>query len=344
MKKDPYSILSELQSEGKTYRYASLRKLAQQYPGIHKLPYSIRILLENILHHFDDFVVTKAHILDALNWSKTQGQATIPFSPARVLMQDFTGVPAVVDLASIRDEVARKGGDPSQINPLVPVDLVIDHSVQVEFFGTKDAYKKNVEREYARNKERYQLLKWAQQAFDNFKVVPPGMGICHQVNIEHLAVGVFEKEGYLFPDTLVGTDSHTPMVNALGVLGWGVGGIEAEAAMLGQPLYMRLPEVIGLRLSGQLPEGTTATDLVLHITQQLREKGVVGKFVEVFGPGLDHLKVPDRATISNMSPEFGCTDTHWPVDEMTLAYMRKTGRINQATLLEQYAKENLPLA
>ena len=341
MKKDPYNILSELKSSGQTYHYASLRKLAQQRPELYKLPYSIRILLENVLHHLDDFAVTEDHISDTLNWTKTQGRATIPFSPARVLMQDFTGVPAVVDLASIRDEVARKGGDPSKINPLVPVDLIIDHSVQVEFFGSKEAYEKNVEREYTRNKERYQLLKWAQQAFDNFKVVPPGMGICHQINIEYLAAGVFAREGYLFPDTLVGTDSHTPMVNALGVLGWGVGGIEAEAAMLGQPLYMRLPEVIGLRLSGQLREGATATDLVLHITHRLREKGVVGKFVEVFGPGLDYLKVPDRATISNMSPEFGCTDTHWPVDTMTIAYMKKTARSKQATLLEQYAKENL---
>ena len=341
MKKDPYGIFSELQHSGQRYRYVALSKLAAVHPEIYTLPYSIRILLENVLHHLDNFAVTEEHVRRILSWKTEQGKATIPFSPARVLMQDFTGVPAVVDLASIRDEVARKGGDPSQINPLVPVDLVIDHSVQVEFFGNPTAYEKNVQREYQRNRERYQLLKWAQQSFDNFKVVPPGMGICHQVNLEYLAGGVFVREGCLLPDTLVGTDSHTPMVNALGVLGWGVGGIEAEAAMLGQPLYMRLPEVIGLHLHGQLPEGTTATDLVLHITYTLRQQGVVGKFVEVFGPGLDHLSVPDRATISNMSPEFGCTDTHWPVDAMTLAYLRKTDRKQQASLLERYAKENL---
>ena len=341
MKKDTYGLSSSLQLDGKSYQYASLARLAKSNSSVTSLPYSIRILLENVLHYLDDFAVTQEDVESTLRWQETQGRATIPFSPARVLMQDFTGVPAVVDLASLRSEVARKGGSAHRVNPLVPVDIVIDHSVQVEFFGNKGAYAKNVSSEYRRNKERYQLLKWAQQAFDNFRVVPPGMGICHQINLEYLAQGVCEKDGYLYPDTLVGTDSHTPMVNALGVLGWGVGGIEAEAAMLGQPLYMALPEVLGLRLSGQLPEGSTATDLVLHITYALREKGVVGKFVEVFGPGVDHLGVPDRATISNMSPEFGCTDTHWPVDEMTLSYFRKTGRLSQAHLLERYAKENL---
>ena len=341
MKKDILNLREALSFEGTTYSYASLARLAEKYPSVLRLPYSIRILLENVLHYFDDFAVTRAHIDAIVNWKATQGRVTVPFSPSRVLMQDFTGVPAVVDLASIRSEVARKGGVAEDIHPLVPVDIVIDHSVQVEFFGDRMAYARNVEREYARNRERYQLLKWAQQAFRNFRVVPPGMGICHQVNLEYLAQGLFEQDGYLFPDTLVGTDSHTPMVNALGVLGWGVGGIEAEAAILGQPLYMGLPEVLGLRLSGELPEGSTATDLVLHLTYLLREKGVVGKFVEVFGDGVSALGVPDRATISNMSPEFGCTDTHWPVDEMTLNYFRKTGRVREADLLERYAKENL---
>ena len=341
MKNDLLGLRSSLSFEGKTYTYASLARLADQYPDVLRLPYSIRILLENVLHYLDGFAVTQAHLDAIINWKDTQGRATVPFLPSRVLMQDFTGVPAVVDLASIRSEVSRKGGRAEDVNPLVPVDIVIDHSVQVEFFGARTAYARNVSSEYRRNRERYQLLKWAQQAFNNFRVVPPGMGICHQINLEYLAQGVFEQDGYLFPDTLVGTDSHTPMVNALGVLGWGVGGIEAEAAILGQPLYMGLPEVLGLRLSGQLPEGSTATDLVLHLTYALREKGVVGQFVEVFGPGVAELGVPDRATISNMSPEFGCTDTHWPVDEMTLNYFRKTGRTRQAQLLERYAKENL---
>ena len=257
-------------------------------------------------------------------------------------MQDFTGVPAVVDIASIRSEVARKGKDTGKTNPVVPADMVIDHSVMVEYFGTLNSYKKNVDLEYQRNEERYKLLKWAQKAFTNFSVVPPGMGICHQVNLEYLAKGVIDRDGYLFPDTLVGTDSHTPMVNGIGVLGWGVGGIEAEAAMLGQPIYMILPEVIGLKLTGALPEGATSTDLVLTVTRLLRDYGVVGKMVEIFGPGLEHLTVPDRGTISNMSPEFGCTDTHWPIDDQTLAYMLKTNRAKEhVDMVESYAKENL---
>ncbi|MEL7146448.1 MAG: aconitate hydratase AcnA, partial [Bacteroidota bacterium] len=282
------------------------------------------------------------HLNSLLNWKNTAGQNDIPYTPARVLMQDFTGVPAVVDIASIRAEVARKGKDTSKTNPVVPAEMVIDHSVMIEYFGTQNAYQKNVDLEYQRNEERYKLLKWGQQAFDNFTVVPPGMGICHQVNIENLAKVVIPRDGYVFPDTLVGTDSHTPMVNGLGVLGWGVGGIEAEAAMLGQPIYMILPQVIGLKLTGELPEGATATDLVLTIVRLLRDYGVVGKIVEIFGPALATLSIPDRATISNMSPEFGCTDTHWPVDEQTLAYLKKTNRgDDHIAMVEAYTKENL---
>ena len=341
MKKDPYKLRESLPIGGRTYDYLSLKRLALKHPEVLSLPYSIRVLLENALHHLDDFAVRKADIEGILSWKSEQGKLSIPFCPARVLMQDFTGVPAVVDLASMRDEMSKRGGNPSDINPLVPVDLVIDHSVQVEFFGSKEAYARNVAREYEKNHERYQLLKWAQNAFHGFRVVPPGMGICHQVNIEYLAEVIFESDGVIFSDTLVGTDSHTPMVNALGVLGWGVGGIEAEAAMLGQPLYMLLPAVVGLRLEGMLSEGATATDLVLHITEVLRKRGVVGKFVEVFGPGVDTLPVTDRATISNMSPEFGCTDTHWPIDQHTLDYLHQTCRSAQALRVESYAKENL---
>jgi aconitate hydratase len=342
MKKDFFGIEKELTTPLGTRKYFSLRALQEQGKDISKLPFSIRILLENALRNYDDFAVTEKHLNTLLNWKNTAGKDDIPYSPARVLLQDFTGVPTVVDIASIRSEVARKGKDTKKTNPLVPVDLVIDHSVMVEYFGTFGSYQKNVDLEYQRNEERYKLIKWAQQAFDNFRAVPPGMGICHQVNLEYLANGVIDRNGYLFPDTLVGTDSHTPMVNGIGVLGWGVGGIEAEAAMLGQPIYMILPEVIGLKLSGKLPEGTTSTDLVLTITKLLRDYGVVGKIVEVFGPGFENLTVPDRATISNMSPEFGCTDTHWPIDAQTLAYMRKTNRPDDhVAMVEAYAKENL---
>ena len=326
----------KLDSGAKRYEYVSLAGLEVDH-----LPYSIRILLENVLRNQDDFAVTGSDVEAVLGWSETQGKATVPFTPGRVLMQDFTGVPAVVDLASIRSEIQRRQGDASRINPTVPVDMVIDHSVQVDKFGTALAYKQNVALEYERNAERYQLLKWAQQAFDNFSVVPPGMGICHQVNVEYLAQVVLEKDGVIFPDTLVGTDSHTPMVNGLGVLGWGVGGIEAEAAMLGQPLYMTLPKVVGLELVGRLNEGVTATDLVLTITRLLRDHGVVGQFVELTGPGLKDLPVTDRCTISNMSPEFGCTNTHWPIDEQTLFYLEKTNRSNeQIELVRAYAQTN----
>jgi len=342
MVKDYLSILSELTINKKKYKYYDLKKLSKSYPSILNLPFSIRILLENVIRNYDNFSITKEHINIILDWKNTQGKKDIPYSPSRVLMQDFTGVPAVVDLASMREVLSREGKDPQLINPMVQTDLVIDHSVNVEYFGTKNSLQKNVEIEYLKNKERYELLKWAQQSFNNFNVVPPGMGICHQINLEYLAECVKEKDGYLFPDTLVGTDSHTPMVNGIGVLGWGVGGIEAEAAMLGQPIFMILPEVIGLNLSGKLNEGITTTDLVLSITEKLRSYGVVGKIVEVFGDGIKNLSVADRATISNMSPEFGCTDTHWPIDEQTVKYLKKSNRSNELIdRVIEYAKKNL---
>ncbi|GAO41067.1 aconitate hydratase AcnA [Flavihumibacter petaseus] len=323
-------------------RIASLKQLQSEGKDISSLPFSIRILLENVLRNHDGFGITDEHLDTLVNWLPEGTDREIPFKPARVLMQDFTGVPAVVDLASIRAEVIRRGKDGSRINPAIPVDLVVDHSVQVDFFGTDYAYNKNVVYEYERNKERYQLLKWGQQAFDNFTVVPPGMGICHQVNLEYLAQAVIRRDGWIFPDSLVGTDSHTPMVNGIGVMAWGVGGIEAEAALLGQPVYFTCPQVIGLELTGKLAEGITATDMVLTITELLRKYGVVGKFVEVFGDGLDHLSVPDRATISNMSPEFGCTVTYFPIDSQTLDYMRRTNRSEeQIKLVETYCRENL---
>jgi aconitate hydratase len=321
-------------------KIASLAELGKD--KIEKLPFSIRILLENVLRNKDNFAITQEHVDTLLNWDPAGTDKEVPFKPARVLMQDFTGVPAVVDIASIRSEAIRKGKDGSKINPLIPVDLVIDHSVQVDFFGTDYSLKRNVDMEYERNLERYQFLKWAQKTFQNFTVVPPGMGICHQVNLEYLATGIVERDGWAFPDTLVGTDSHTPMVNGIGVVGWGVGGIEAEAAILGQPLFFTCPQVIGLKLSGKLPEGITATDMVLEITQLLRKYGVVGKFVEVFGSGLDNLSVTDRATISNMSPEFGCTVTYFPIDAQTIDYMQRTNRSDeQIKLVEEYTKSNM---
>ncbi|WP_420575582.1 aconitate hydratase AcnA [Ekhidna sp.] len=342
MPQDFLGIEKQLSSQLGEHKYFSLSELAKNKSVVKKLPYSVRILLENVIRNYDGFAVTEEHIETVLNWKETAGVKDIPYSPARVLMQDFTGVPAVVDIASIRAEVARKGKDTSKTNPVVPADMVIDHSVVVDHFGAADSYQKNVDLEYERNEERYKLLKWGQQAFTNFSVVPPGMGICHQVNLEYLAKGVIERDGYLFPDTLVGTDSHTPMVNGIGVLGWGVGGIEAEAAMLGQPIYMILPQVIGLKITGKMREGTTSTDLVLTITRLLRDYGVVGKIVEVFGPGLANLAVTDRATISNMSPEFGCTDTHWPIDERTLDYMRNTSRPeDHIDMVKAYAQENM---
>ena len=342
MTKDPFKVKKTLNTENGNFTYYSLPELESSGYNISKLPFSIRILLENTLRNFDDFAITKENIETLLNWDPKGSDKDIPFKPARVLMQDFTGVPAVVDIASLRAEIARKGKDPDQINPLIPVDLVIDHSVQVDYFGTEYALDKNMEEEYQRNHERYSFLKWAQKAFNNFSVVPPGMGICHQVNLEFLSKGVVEKNGEIFPDTLVGTDSHTPMVNGIGVVAWGVGGIEAEAAILGQPIYFITPQVIGLKLSGKLPLGSTATDLVLTIAERLRKYGVVGKFVEVFGSGLDDLSVPDRATIGNMSPEFGCTITYFPIDDKTIEYMRKSNRSEpQLKLVEEYCKANL---
>ncbi|MCO5230616.1 MAG: aconitate hydratase AcnA [Chitinophagales bacterium] len=332
--------LKTINIQGKTYNYCSLKDFSEE--KVSKLPFSIRILLENALRNFDGFSITEEHVNTLLHWSPNPVDKDIPFKPARILMQDFTGVPAVVDMASLRAEYVRHGKDGKKINPAIPVDLVIDHSVQVDYYGTDYSYGKNVELEFERNKERYELLKWAQKGLENFTVVPPGMGICHQVNLEYLAKGIIARDGWLIPDTLVGTDSHTPMVNGIGVIAWGVGGIEAEAAMLGQPIFFTCPEVIGLKLTGKIPNECTATDLVLSITRALRDKGVVGKFVEVFGDGLNNLSVTDRATISNMSPEFGCTVTYFPIDNRTLEYMHTTNRsAEQIKIVEEYCKENL---
>lgn len=338
-----YSKAKSVQSisiNDKTYQYSSLKQFGED--KVKHLPFSIRILLENALRNHNDFSITQEHIDTLANWQPKTEDKDVPFMPARILMQDFTGVPAVVDMASLRAEFVRHGKDGSKINPAIPVDLVIDHSVQVDYYGTNYSLDKNVELEYERNKERYELLKWAQKGLKNFTVVPPGMGICHQVNLEYLAKGIISRDGWLFPDTLVGTDSHTPMVNGIGVVAWGVGGIEAEAAMLGQPIFFTNPEVVGLKLTGKIPNECTATDLVLSITRVLRDQGVVGKFVEVFGDGLDNLTVTDRATISNMSPEFGCTVTYFPIDDRTLEYMRKTNRSEeQIKIVETYCKDNL---
>ncbi|MEU8471930.1 aconitate hydratase [Streptomyces sp. NPDC029006] len=309
--------------------------------GSARLPYSLKVLLENLLRTEDGANITADHIRALANWdSQAQPSQEIQFTPARVIMQDFTGVPCVVDLATMREAVKELGGDPAKINPLAPAELVIDHSVIADKFGTNDAFKQNVELEYGRNKERYQFLRWGQTAFDEFKVVPPGTGIVHQVNIEHLARTVMVRGGQAYPDTLVGTDSHTTMVNGLGVLGWGVGGIEAEAAMLGQPVSMLIPRVVGFKLTGELPAGTTATDLVLTITEMLRKHGVVGKFVEFYGEGVAATSLANRATIGNMSPEFGSTAAIFPIDDETLNYLRLTGRsTQQVALVEAYAKE-----
>ncbi len=318
--------------DGKTYTYFSL-PLAEKngLPGVSKLPHSMKVVLENLLRFEDGTTVTKADILAVAEWLNTRtSEHEISYRPARVLMQDFTGVPAVVDLAAMRDATAKLGADPQRINPLVPVDLVIDHSVMVDNFGTAGAFKQNVDLEYERNGERYEFLRWGQKAFDNFRVVPPGTGICHQVNLEYLAQTVWTKdedgETIAYPDTLVGTDSHTTMVNGLAVLGWGVGGIEAEAAMLGQPITMLIPEVVGFKMTGKINEGITATDLVLTVTEMLRKKGVVGKFVEFYGPGLDYLSLEDQATIANMAPEYGATCGFFPVDSDTLQYLATSGR------------------
>ncbi|WP_339488364.1 aconitate hydratase AcnA [Pseudomonas sp. EL_65y_Pfl2_R95] len=328
----------------KTYQYFSLPEAAKALGNIDKLPMSLKVLLENLLRWEDDKTVTGDDLKAIADWlKKRSSDREIQYRPARVLMQDFTGVPAVVDLAAMRDAMSKAGGDPQKINPLSPVDLVIDHSVMVDKFGTDDAFTQNVDIEMQRNGERYEFLRWGQHAFDNFSVVPPGTGICHQVNLEYLGRTVWTKEEdghtFAFPDTLVGTDSHTTMINGLGVLGWGVGGIEAEAAMLGQPVSMLIPEVIGFKLTGKLPEGITATDLVLTVTQMLRSKGVVGKFVEFYGDGLAELPLADRATIANMAPEYGATCGFFPVDEITLGYLRLSGRPDDAVdLVEAYSK------
>ncbi|MCL6606675.1 MAG: aconitate hydratase AcnA [Geminicoccaceae bacterium] len=342
---DSLGVRRTLEADGVAYDYFSLSEAARRLGPIDRLPCAMKVLLENLLRFEDGRTVTVTDLEAVARWIETRrSEHEIAFRPARVLMQDFTGVPAVVDLAAMRDAMLALGGDPRKINPLVPVDLVIDHSVQVDVFASRDAFEKNVELEYERNRERYAFLRWGSQAFDNFRVVPPGTGICHQVNLEYLAQVVWTaREGnraIAYPDTLVGTDSHTTMINGLAVLGWGVGGIEAEAAMLGQPVSMLIPEVVGVRLVGQLPEGSTATDLVLTVTQMLRRKGVVGKFVEFFGPGLDHLSLADRATIANMAPEYGATCGFFPIDEVTLDYLRLTGRDPaRIALVERYAKE-----
>jgi len=339
--RDSFQTRTELESSGKKLSYFSLPKLAAKTgKDVSRLPYSLRILLENLLRHEDGKAVSEKDVEAVLGWdAKAAPDKEIAFHPARVVLQDFTGVPAVVDLAAMRDAIAELGGDPNKINPLFPSELVIDHSVQVDHYGTLDALVRNTELEYGRNQERYALLRWAQKAFENFNVVPPSTGIVHQVNVEYLARVVFDSEGLAYPDTLVGTDSHTTMVNGLGVLGWGVGGIEAEAAMLGQPINLLVPQVIGFKLHGTLPEGATATDLVLTITRMLRDKGVVGKFVEFFGTGLSSLPLANRATIGNMSPEFGSTCGIFPVDDETLRYLRLTGRSEESVkLVEAYAK------
>ncbi len=345
---DSFSARSSLEVGGRSLEFFSLRSPRLAALGVDRLPYSIKVLLENLLRHEDGVKVTSADIEALARWAETpqrHGEAAgedareIAFTPERVLMQDLTGVPAVVDLAAMRDAIIALGGDPKAINPLVPVELVIDHSVILEHTGTAQSYDENVEIEYERNAERYTFLKWAQNSFEHFRVVPPGMGICHQVNLEHLARVVFSRDGVAYLDTVVGTDSHTTMVNGLGVLGWGVGGIEAEAAMLGQPTSMLIPPVVGLRLTGATREGVTATDVVLTITELLRRHGVVGKFVEAYGPGVAALSLETRATIGNMSPEYGATCTLFPIDQVTLDYLRFTGRPDeQVALIEAYAK------
>src|ERR1035437_1331381 len=342
-----FNSRSSLQVGNRTYEIFGLNALTKNGVSLEHLPYSLRILLENLLRHEDGKSVTEADIHFVAKWdAKAEPSREIAYNPARVLMQDFTGVPAVVDLAAMRDAMRTLGGDPAKINPLQPAELVIDHSVQVDQYGTNDSYSINTKLEFQRNRERYAFLRWGQAAFHNLSVVPPGMGICHQLNLEYLARVVFttppDTKGVVqaYPDTLVGTDSHTTMVNGLGVLGWGVGGIEAEAAMLGQPVSMLIPLVVGVKLTGRLREGATATDLVLTITEMLRKHGVVGKFVEYFGPGLQDLPLADRATIANMAPEYGATCGIFPIDKESLRYLKLTGRSDQQiALVEAYARE-----
>ncbi len=344
---DSFKSRSILTVQGKYYVYFSLAEAEKNgLEGIARLPHSMKVVLENLLRFEDGITVTKQDILAVADWLKTRtSEHEISYRPARVLMQDFTGVPAVVDLAAMRDATSKLGADPQKINPLVPVDLVIDHSVMVDTFGTATAFTQNVELEYERNGERYEFLRWGQKAFDNFRVVPPGTGICHQVNLEYLAQTVWTKKDedsdllVAYPDTLVGTDSHTTMVNGMAVLGWGVGGIEAEAAMLGQPITMLIPEVVGFKMTGKINEGITATDLVLTVTEMLRKRGVVGKFVEFYGPGLDYLSLEDQATIANMAPEYGATCGYFPVDRDTLDFLRTSGRSpDRVALVEGYSR------
>ncbi|MER3553877.1 MAG: aconitate hydratase AcnA [Meiothermus sp.] len=329
---------------GEIHYYDLLELERQGIAPVSKLPYSIRVMLESLLRNHDEYKVSRQDVINLANWQPDPGEVSVPLMLARVILQDFTGVPAVVDLASMRDAIAKNGGDPEAINPGVPVDLVIDHSVQVDYFGTSYAFAQNVELEYQRNEERYRLIKWGQNALKGFRAVPPGTGIVHQVNLEYLASVVMSRKDedgklYAFPDSLVGTDSHTTMINGLGVLGWGVGGIEAEAVMLGQPYYMLAPKVIGFKLHGQLPEGATATDLVLRVTEMIRKHGAVGKFVEFYGPGVSRLPIADRATIANMSPEYGATMGFFPIDAETLAYLKLTGRPDELIdLVEGYTK------
>ena len=344
--KNSYNSLKSISINDTEYKYYSLSEAEKNgLDGISKLPKSLKVLLENLLRYEDDLSVTKSQIEAIKEWLKTKKSLTeIAYRPARVLLQDYTGIPAVADLAAMREAVKEKNKDPNTINPLSAVDLVIDHSVQVDKSANKDSFEKNVDIEFKRNGERYSFLKWGQQAFNNFRIVPPGTGICHQVNLEYLSKVVwsekFQDEDYLFPDTLVGTDSHTTMVNGLSVLGWGVGGIEAEAGMLGQPISMLIPEVIGFEVKNKMPEGTTATDLVLTVVKMLRDKGVVGKFVEFYGEGLKNLTLADRATIANMAPEYGATCGFFPIDEETLKYLRFSGRDeNTVNIVEKYAKE-----
>ncbi|MAR01901.1 MAG: aconitate hydratase AcnA [Oceanospirillaceae bacterium] len=344
LSKDSLKTLSSFESAGKTYHYYSLPKAAETLGDLNRLPFSLKVLTENLLRNEDDSTVSRTHIDAMAQWLKDRTSDTeIQFRPARVLMQDFTGVPGVVDLAAMRAAVEAAGKDPAMINPLSPVDLVIDHSVMVDNFGDASAFESNVAIEMERNQERYEFLRWGQHAFNNFRVVPPGTGICHQVNLEYLGKTVWQKESdgktFAYPDSLVGTDSHTTMINGLGILGWGVGGIEAEAAMLGQPVSMLIPEVVGFKISGKLRAGITATDLVLTVVEMLRKKGVVGKFVEFYGDGLKDMPVADRATIANMAPEYGATCGFFPVDDQTISYMRLTGRDESLLeLVETYAK------
>ncbi|MGA8255560.1 MAG: aconitase family protein, partial [Nocardioides sp.] len=345
--KNSFGAKSTLDVDGKSYEIFRLDAVTGEGLDQASLPFSLKVLLENLLRTEDGADITADDILGLAGWdADAEPDKEIQFTPARVIMQDFTGVPCVVDLATMREAMADLGGDPTKINPLAPAEMVIDHSVIADVFGTPQAFERNVEIEYERNRERYQFLRWGQGAFDDFKVVPPGTGIVHQVNIEHLARVVFAREDadgnvVAYPDTCVGTDSHTTMVNGIGVVGWGVGGIEAEAAMLGQPVSMLIPRVVGFKLNGDLPEGATATDLVLTITEMLRKHGVVGKFVEFYGPGVSALPLANRATIGNMSPEFGSTIAVFPIDEQTIEYLKLTGRSEeQLALVEAYSKEN----